>query len=71
MAVGSPVFDDARAKLMGETSVAVYRKLQGTDYPDTVREAIAGRIVEIGRRSRESDPERLANVVVESLGIKL
>ena len=64
------VFDDVRTKVLGEAFDAVCRKLPHRRYADGVREAIAGRIIAIGSASSESDPERLANVVVDSLGLK-
>jgi hypothetical protein len=45
--------------------------LNGARYPDQVREVIADRVLEFGRTSNESDPQRLACAVAASLGIKL
>jgi hypothetical protein len=36
-----------------------------------VREAIADRVIKVARGSSERDPERLADAVVVTLGIKL
>jgi hypothetical protein len=71
MGNSSAVFDDATTQIMGEAFDAVCGKLHGTVYPDPVREAIADRVIEIARGSRERDPGRLADAVVASLGIKL
>ncbi len=67
----STAFDDVTTKVMGEAFDAVCRKLHGTVYPDPVREAIADRVIEVARGSSERDPQRLADAVVASLGIKL
>lgn len=69
--VVAAVFDDARTKLLGDAFDAVLGKLQGTHYPDGVREAIAGRVIEFARTTTEGDPERLARAVLASLRIKL
>ena len=63
-------FDDVRTKVMGDAFDAVCGKLHGTFYPDAVREAIADRVIEMARSSSESDPQRLADAVMASLGIK-
>ena len=70
MAVGA-VFDDISTKFLGDAFDAVFALLHGAQYPDHVREAIADRILEFGRTSSESDPQRLARTVMASLGIKL
>jgi hypothetical protein len=46
-------------------------KLHGTHYPESVREAIADRVIEFAWTTPERDPERLASAVLASLGIKL
>jgi hypothetical protein len=70
MKVGA-VFDDVSTKVLGEAFDAVFAMLHGAQYSDAVREAIADRIIEFGRTTRECDPQRLASAVVASLGIKL
>jgi hypothetical protein len=70
MAVAA-VFDDVRTKLLGDAFDAVLGKLHGTHYPDSVREAIADRVIEFARTTTEGDPERLARAVLASLRIKL
>ena len=65
------VFDYARTKLLGDAFDAVLGKLHGTHYPDGVREAIVGRVIEFARTTTEGDPERLARAVLASLRIKL
>jgi hypothetical protein len=67
----SAVFDDVRTKLLGDAFDAAFRKLHGTNYPESVREAIADRMIQFGRITMERDPERLASAVLASLGIKL
>jgi hypothetical protein len=64
-------FDDVRTKALGDAFDAVCGKLHGTSYPDKVREAIADRLIIIASGSTEQDPQRLADAVVTSLGIKL
>jgi hypothetical protein len=71
MAALHAAFDDAHTKVMGEAYDSVVGKLHGTGYPAAVREAIAGRVIEISGGSPERDAERLANAVLASLGIKL
>lgn len=70
MAIGA-VFDEVNTKFLGDAFDAVFAMLHGTQYPDTVREVIADRVLEFGRTSSERDPQRLARAVVASLGIKL
>ena len=70
MAVAT-VFDDVRTKLLGDAFDAVLGKLHGTHYPDGVREAIAGRVIEFAQTTTEGDPDRLACAVLASLRIKL
>jgi hypothetical protein len=70
MAVGA-VFDDVSTKFLGDAFDAVFAMLHGAQYPDRVREVIAGRVLEFGRTMTERDPERLARAVVASLRIKL
>jgi hypothetical protein len=70
MAIGA-VFDDVSTKFLGDAFDAVFAMLHGAQYPDQVREVIADRVLEFGRTSNESDPQRLACAVVASLGIKL
>jgi hypothetical protein len=64
-------FDDTLTKVMGDAFDVICRKLHGSGYPEPVKEAIADRIIAIECRSSETDPERLADVVIKSLGIKL
>jgi hypothetical protein len=70
MAVGA-VFDDVSTKFLGDAFDAVFAMLHGAQYPDRVREVIAGRVLEFGRTMTERDPERLARAVAASLRIKL
>ncbi len=71
MHAATAVFDETRTKAIGDAFDAVCGKLHGTCYPDTVLEAIADRVIEIAFRSNESDPARLADAVVASLGLKV
>ena len=71
MFVSTAVFDDTRTKVIGDAFDAVCGKLHGVRYLDPVLEAIADRVIEIAARSNESDPARLADAVVTSLGLKL
>lgn len=71
MRATAAVFDDTRTKVIGDAFDAVCGKLHGTCYPDSVREAIADRVIQIALRSRERDPSRLADAVVVSLRLKL
>lgn len=71
MAILNAAFDDARTKLMGDAFDAVCGKLHGTSYPQTVRETVASRVIEIAAGSGERDPDRLADAVVASLGLRL
>lgn len=64
-------FDDVRTKLIGDAFDAVRGKLHGASYSRGVNEAIARRIIEIAQATLETDPERLADTVIVSLGIKL
>jgi hypothetical protein len=69
--VPTTVFDEVRTKVIGDAYDAVCGKLHGTRYPDSLREAIAGRVIAIAASSPEQDPELLAKAVVTSLGIKI
>jgi hypothetical protein len=64
-------FDDATTKVMGEALDAVCKSLPGTGYSELVKEVIAGRIIQIERRTGETDARRLSQEVVKSLGILL
>lgn len=70
-ALREAAFDDARTKILGDAYDAVWHRLHGTNYPIGVREVIACRVIQIMRMSGEGDPERLADKVVLSLGIRL
>jgi hypothetical protein len=70
MVIGA-VFDDIGTKFLGDVFDAVFAMLHGAQYPEDVREVIAGRVLEFGTTMTERDPQRLARVVVASLGIKL
>jgi hypothetical protein len=70
MGIGA-AFDDISTKLLGDAFDAAFGKLHGTHYPETVREAIADRVIEFAWTMPERDPERLASAVLASLGIKL
>jgi hypothetical protein len=50
-------FDDIRPKLLGDAFDAAFGKLHGTYYPDSVREAIANRVIEFAWTAPERDPE--------------
>jgi hypothetical protein len=71
MSARGAVFDDAGTKVIGDAFDAVCRKLQGTSYPERVREAIADRVIEIALRSSERDSARLADAVLASLDVWL
>jgi hypothetical protein len=69
--VPTTVFDEVRTKILGDAYDAVCGKLHGTHYSDSVREAIADRVLAIGAASPDHDPETLAKAVVTSLGFKI
>ncbi len=71
MSTLNAAFDDARTKIMGDAFDAICSRLHGTAYPDAVKEAIALRIIDLERSTAETDPRRLADAVVASLGIKV
>jgi hypothetical protein len=71
MAILEMSFDDARTKMLGDAFDTILIRLHGTAYPESVKEAIADRVIEIAGGSSERDPQQLADAVVASLGIRL
>lgn len=71
------VFDDVHTKAMGDAFDAICTKLLDACYPIRQRyparmsEVIAGRVIAIAGVSPERDPERLAALVLASLGLTL
>ena len=67
--LGGHRFDDETVRLMGlafEMALAALRH----DCPDPLREALAGKIIELGKVG-ERDPERLCDDALKSLQLKV
>jgi hypothetical protein len=67
--LGGHRFDDETVRLMGlafEMALAALRH----DCPDPLREALAGKIIELGKVG-ERDPERLCDDALKSLRLKV
>jgi hypothetical protein len=62
-------FDDATTKIMGEAFESVCTSLYDIAFSDVIKQVIAGRIIEVERRTGERDPRRLSQAALRSLGI--
>jgi hypothetical protein len=62
-------FDDATTKIMGEAFESVCTSLHDIAFCDVIKQVIAGRIIEVERRTGERDPRRLSQAALRSLGI--
>jgi hypothetical protein len=65
----SSAFDDATTKIMGEAFESVCTSLHDIAFSDVIKQVIAGRIVDLERKTGERDPRRLSLAALESLGI--
>ena len=62
-------FNDDETALIGETFDKVLREIRGSGQADSVKEALARRIIEIASCG-ERDPERIREAVLRSLALR-